>query len=262
MESSVRGGRVPERLQGRHPAGGCRSHGRPLQHDQLGPPLDAGLELRRDRFRSPHGRDHQGDGDPRVAARSAGLHDFRGLVVAVHERQREAGDPVRDRAEAHPPARGPRGRPHPWPWPQLLRQHQGVDLGDGLPPSARKTESGWHRRPVRRVSRSNRRLGQGDDQLRLPAVRVRHRREGGAHEDPRRRVGAGHPVHDESGHRFAPQGGSVVQRRQSGRRAESDDEDPPRRARAHRRAYDSHRRSDGDDRRAAGAHLHVSPLLC
>ena len=53
---------------------------------------------------------------------------------------------------------------------------------------------------------------------------------------------------------------SVVERRQPGRRADAADEGAPRRAQPHRRAHDSRRRADGDDRRAARADLHVSPL--
>ena len=41
--------------------------------------------------RSAHRRDHQGDGDARIAARSPGLHDLRRPALAVRERQREAG---------------------------------------------------------------------------------------------------------------------------------------------------------------------------
>ena len=40
---------------------------------------------------------------------------------------------------AHPPAVGARSRPHARPRPQLLRQQQGLDLGDGL--SARRSPS-------------------------------------------------------------------------------------------------------------------------
>ena len=106
--------------------------------------------------RSAHRRDHQGHGHARLAARSAGLHDLRGAAVAVRERQREAGDSLRDRAGAHPPAVGARSRPHARPRPQLLRQHQGLDLGDGLSASARgaarRTAPSTCRTPIRRAS--------------------------------------------------------------------------------------------------------------
>ena len=96
--------------------------------------------------RSAHRRDHQGHGHARIAARSAGLHDLRGPAVALRQRQRAAGGPLRDGAGAHPPAVGARSRPHARPRPQLLRQHQGLDLGDGLSASARGAEGRRHHR--------------------------------------------------------------------------------------------------------------------
>jgi hypothetical protein len=80
VEPGVRGRGLPQRVQGRRPPRGCRSDGHPLQHDQLGPPLDARLELGRIGVGSAHRRDHQGDGHAWVAARSPGLHDLRGLL--------------------------------------------------------------------------------------------------------------------------------------------------------------------------------------
>ena len=133
VEPGVRSRGLPQRAQGRGAAGGCRSDGHPLQHDQLGPSLDARLELRRIGVGSAHRRDHQGHGHARLAARSPGLHDLRRPAVALHQRQRAAGGAVRNGAEAHPPAVGARSRPHARSRPQLLRQHQGLDLGDGLP---------------------------------------------------------------------------------------------------------------------------------
>ena len=90
VEPGVRGRRFPQRLQGRRPARRRRPDGHPLQHDQLGPPLDARLELGRLGHRSAHRRDHQGDGHARLAARSAGLHDLRRPALAVRDRRREA----------------------------------------------------------------------------------------------------------------------------------------------------------------------------
>ena len=109
VEPGVRGRRLPQRVQGGCAARRRRPDGHPLQHDQLGPSLDARLELRRLGDRSAHRRDHQGHGHARLAARSAGLHDLRRPALAVHERQRAAGDPLRNGAQAHPPAR-PRTR--------------------------------------------------------------------------------------------------------------------------------------------------------
>ena len=51
VEPGVRSGRVPQRVQGRRAARRRRPDGHPLQHDQLGPSLDARLEL--GRHRSP-----------------------------------------------------------------------------------------------------------------------------------------------------------------------------------------------------------------
>ncbi len=93
-----------------------------------------------------------------------------------------------DGAQAHPPARRARGRPHARPRPQLLRQRKGLDLGDGLSASAREAERGRHHRSLRGVPGAHRRLGQGDDQLRLSPVPGRHRRESGARENPGRCV--------------------------------------------------------------------------
>ena len=95
VEPGVRGRRLPQRLQGRGAAGRRRRDGHPLQHDQLGAPLDARLELGRQRGRPAHRRDHQGHGDARVAARPPGLHDLRGAAVALRDRHRAAVDPLR-----------------------------------------------------------------------------------------------------------------------------------------------------------------------
>ena len=51
VEPGVRSRRLPQRVQGRRAARRRRPDGHPLQHDQLGPPLDARLEL--GRHRSP-----------------------------------------------------------------------------------------------------------------------------------------------------------------------------------------------------------------
>ena len=83
VEPGVRSGRLPQRLQGRRAARRRRSDGHPLQHDQLGPPLDARLELGRIGVRPAHRRDPQGDRHARIAARPAGLPDLRGADLAV-----------------------------------------------------------------------------------------------------------------------------------------------------------------------------------
>ena len=90
----VRGRRLPQRVQGGRAAGRRRPDGHPLQHDQLGSPLDARLELRRIGVGSSHRRDHQGHGHAGIAARPSGLHDLRRPAVAVHERHRAAGGAV------------------------------------------------------------------------------------------------------------------------------------------------------------------------
>ncbi len=244
VEPGVRGRRLPQRVPGRAAAGRCRSDGHPLQHDQLGAPLDARLELRRQCRRSAHRRDHQGHRHARLAARPPGLHDLRGAALALRDRQREAVDSLRDGHRAHPPAVGARGRPHARPRPQLLRQLQGLDLGDGLSASARRAEGRRHDRPVEGLRGADRRLGQGGDRLRLPAVRRRrHRRRRGAHEDHRRRVGAGPALLHQPGFRHPPAHRAVVERRQPGRRADPPDEGAARGARPHRREDDPDRRA-------------------
>ena len=105
---------------------------------------------------------------------------FEGLLSPYANGNEKPDDPVRDGAEAHPPAGGARSRPHARPRPQLLRQQQGLDLGDGLSASARGAEARTAHRPVGRLSAAHRRLGQGHDQLRLSPVPAGHRREGGA----------------------------------------------------------------------------------
>ena len=107
-------------------------------------------------------------------------------------------------------------------------------------------ESRRHDRFIERVSGANRRLGQGDDRLRLSAVRAWHRRESRAHEDPRRCVGPGPSVYDESGHRFEPEGRSMVEWRRSGRRAVPIDESASRGAEPDGRTHDSRRCPPGN----------------
>ena len=57
---------------------------------------------------------------------------FEGLLSPYTTGQREARHPLPDRAGAHPPAGRARGGPYARPRPQLLRQHQGLDLRHGL----------------------------------------------------------------------------------------------------------------------------------
>ena len=105
-------------------------------------------------LRSAHRRDHQGHGHARIAARSAGLHDLRGPAVAVHERQRDARPMLYETALARiRQLVGARSRPHARARPQLLRQQQGLDLGDGLSASARGAEGGRHDRSLQGVCR-------------------------------------------------------------------------------------------------------------
>ena len=109
VDPGVRSRRLPQRLQGGGAARRRRSDGHPLQHDQLGPPLDARLEHRRLGRRSAHRRDHQGHGHARLAARSPGLPDLRGPDLAVHDRQREAAI-CRTRPRSSASASSPRTR--------------------------------------------------------------------------------------------------------------------------------------------------------
>jgi len=143
-----------------------------------------------------------------------------------------------------------------------IRQLSAHEVGHtlGLGHNYYDSKGGWHHRHLEGLRGAHRRLGQGGDQLRLPAVRRRHRRERGARHDHRRRVGAGPALLHQSGHRHPPAHGAVVERRQPGRRADAPDEGAPRGAEPHRREDDPQGRGDDDHRRAARADLHVSPL--
>ena len=112
-----------------------------------------GWSIGRIGHRPAHRRDHQGHRHARVAARSAGLPDRRGPALALRERHRAADGARRRGARAHPPALGARGRPHARPRPQLLRQQQGLDLGDGLPAPAREAEGRRHHRHLQGLRR-------------------------------------------------------------------------------------------------------------
>ncbi len=94
-------------VQGGHAAGGRGPDGCPLQHDPVGAPLHARLELRRGHRRPAHGRDHQGQCDAGQPARTAGLPDRRGAAFPLHPKLplssvREAG-----RSASADPARNP-----------------------------------------------------------------------------------------------------------------------------------------------------------
>ena len=128
--------------------------------------------------------------------------------------------------------------PHPL---EKLRDDGTIDISERLP--------GAHRR-----------LGQGRDQLRLPRVA----------QGPTNRAELTKILDDawaQDLRYFTNQDTDIHPRVEQwsngvepGRRAEPPDEGAPRRAQPPRRAHDPQRRADGDDRRAAGADLHVSPL--
>ena len=212
-------------------------------------------------LRSAHRRDHQGDGHARVAARSAGLHDLRGPALALRQRQREAGRSSTRRR---------------WRASASSSAHE-VGHTLGLGHNYYDSTKGWisvmdYPHPLEELKADGTidlskayqaRIGDWDK----VAINYGYREfptgtdEAAAlHEDPRRRVGAGPALLHQPGHRHPPARRAVVERRQPGRRAEPADEGAPRRARSHRRAHDPARRADGDDRRAARADLHVSPL--
>ena len=85
-------------------------------------------------------------------------------------------------------------------------------------------------------------------------------RRAGAAQDPGRCVGGGPALLHEPGHRHPSARRAVVERRQPGRRADAADAGAAGGAQSHRPEHDPLGHADGDDRRAAGADLHVSPL--
>ena len=109
-------------------------------------------------------------------------------------------------------------------------------------------------------TKRHRRLGQGRDQLRLSRVSEGHHRGSRVDEDPHRRVGRRPALLHQPGHRHSPACGTVVERRGSGHGTDAHDEGSPCRAQPHRSQHDPHGHADRDDRRTAGADLHVSPL--
>ena len=249
-------------LQGRRAARRRRPDGHPLQHDQLGPPLDARLELRRIGVRSAHRRDHQGDGHARLAARSPGLHDLRRPDC------RRTPPATRSRTVLYQTAL------------KRIRQLSAHEVGHtlGLGHNYYDSDKGWisvmdYPHPLEKLNADGtidlsdaypQQIGDWDKvaiNYGYRAVPAGHRREGGADEDPRRRVGAGPALLDQPGHRHS---NPKVDQWSNG--ADQADElyrlMKVRRAalNTHRRAHDPRRRADGDDRRAAGADLHVSPL--
>ena len=190
-----------------------------------------GWSIGRHRRRSAHRRDHQGHRHARLAARPPGLPDLRRPALALHHRQREARHPLPDRARAHPPARRARSGPHARPRPQLLRQHPGLDFGDGLSAPAGEAARRRHHRhlatPTRRASASGTRSPSttatascrtGDE----PAALTRILDDAWA-KDLRYMTNQDTETQ--------PARGSVVERRESGRRAEPPDEGAPRGAR-------------------------------
>ena len=88
VEPGLRGGGLSQRVPGRGAAGQRRSDGRALQHDPVGAPLHARLELRREHHRSANRRDHQGPRDTGVAAHPSGLHARRGAARCRTSRAR------------------------------------------------------------------------------------------------------------------------------------------------------------------------------
>ena len=156
--------RLSQRLPGEDAARRRQLAGHPLQRHQLGAPVDARLEHRRQRDRSAHRRDHQGRRHARLAARSPGLPDRRRTARALQDRRRDTAGTARVGDRAHPPAGGARSRPHARPRPQLLRQRRRPHLGDGLSAPAGHAEGGRHARLLEGLRRRHRRVGQGRDQ--------------------------------------------------------------------------------------------------
>ena len=157
---------------------------------------------------------------------------FEGLLSPYAQRRRAAGGPLRDRARAHPPAVGARSRPHARPRPQLLRQQQGLDLGDGLPASARELQRRRHASICRRPTTQN--IGDWDK----VAINYGYREFPKGANEQAALTKILDDAWDEDLRYFTnqdtdihPKRRAVVERRQPGRRADAADEGAPRRAR-------------------------------
>ncbi len=197
----------------------------------------------------------------RIAARSSGLHDLRGPALAVRDRHREAGRcSIRPRSRASDSLPRTRSATRS-AWPQLLRQQSGLDLGDGLSAPGRsrswRTARSTSRRPIRRASATGTRSRSTTATASSPA----------GTDEPKALTKILDDAWAQDLRYFTNQDIDIHPRvdqwsngSESGRRAHAHHEGPARRARAHRRAHDPPRRADDDDRRAAGADFHVSPL--
>ena len=145
--------------------------------------------------------------------------------------------------------------------PQLLRQQQGLDLGDGLPASARGAQGRRHDRHLEGLRGAHRRLGQGRDQLRLPRVPGRRRTK------PR----SSRKILDDAWAQdlryFTNQDTDIHPRTEQWSNGVNQADELSRLMKVRRAALNRigeqtirTRRADDDDRRAARADLHVSPL--
>jgi len=163
------------------------------------------------------------------------------------------------RAGAHPAARRARSRPYARPGPQLLRQHPGMDLGDGLPASHGEAAADG---TIDLSEAYAARIGdwdKGRHRLRLPPVLAR-RGPRGAGQDSRRGLGADLRYmtnQDTDIHPRVDQWSNGVDQA-----AELNRIMKIRRAALNRLGEHTIRNGapNGHHRGAAGAHLHVSPL--
>ena len=243
-------------------ARGRRPHGHPLQHDQLGAPLDARLELPAATVTDPRTgeiikgtvtlgslRDRQdylifegllspyttGNEKPEILYQTA-LARIRQLSAHEVGHTLGLGHNYYDSSQGWISVMD---YPHPQ---EKLRADGTIDLSDAYPAAHRRMGQGHHQlrlSPASRRRRDSRRSTRILDDAWAKDLRYM------TNQDLRR----------------ASEGRSVVERRESGRRAEPHHEDSPRRAEPAGRAYHPQRRAHGDHRGAAGSHLHVSPLF-
>ena len=84
---------------------------------------------------------------------------FEGLLSPYTNGSEKPDILYQTRTGAHSPVGRSRSGSHARPWPQLLRQQQRLDFGDGLSAPAGGTARRWHHRHLPRLPCAHRRLG-------------------------------------------------------------------------------------------------------